>query len=244
MARGTTLANIRALLKSEVGDAQETNDFADAEYNRLLSTKQKDFANAFDWPFLQHRWDLSCPSGTRFVGFPSTDILGLTNQVINVERPVLVERFFNTKYWKLDYGIASIQYNWRNSDNDERLDPIQRWQIVSNVNESGQANKLEVWPIPVTNQVVRFTGQRVVQTLSADSDTADLDDLLLVYFVAAERLMLRDQKSAMYKLNQAKEHLVKLRAGYPTSEEPIVLGRKSTYERDLRRITPLVIVHG
>ncbi len=57
MARGTTLANIRALLKSELGDAQETNDFADAEYNRLIATEQKNYANAYDWPFLQHRWD-------------------------------------------------------------------------------------------------------------------------------------------------------------------------------------------
>ncbi len=162
---------------------------------------------------------------------------------INSERPVLAERFYNTKYWKLDYGVTSTQYNWRNSDNGEALDPIQRWMMVTNVNESTAANKIEVWPIPVTNQNVRFTGQRVLQALTADSDTADLDDLLLVYTVAASRLLLRGQANAQMKLAQAAAHLTKLRAGYPTSEEPIVLGRKSTYERDLRRITPLVVVH-
>lgn len=243
MARGQTLATIRAKLKAELGDTQEANTFADAEYNYLLANKQMDLANAYDWPFLQHRWDLACAAGSRFLAFPSTDILGITNLTINLARPVLAERFFNTKYWKMDYGITSVQYNWRNSDRDERIDPIQRWQFATNVNEASQANKIEVWPIPVTDQVVRFTGQRQVLALTSDSDTADLDDLLLVYYVAAERLMLRDQRSAAFKLKQAEDHLTRLRAGYPTSEEPIVLGRKSTYERDNRRITPLVVVH-
>ena len=243
MARGTTLANLRALLKSELGDTQETNDFVDAEYNRLLATEQKNYANMFDWPFLQHRWDISCVAGTRFVALPTSDILSLTVSP-NFERPVLAERYFNTKYWKLDYGITSVQYNWRNSDLAEALDPIQRWMLVGNVNEtSPYTNKIEVWPIPVTAQTVRLTGQRDLKALLSDSDTADLDDLLLVYTVAANRLLLRGQSNAQMKLAQAERHLAKLRAGYPTSEEPIVLGRRSSYERDLRRITPLVVVH-
>jgi hypothetical protein len=242
MARGTTLTVLRQRLKAEVGDAQETNDFADAEYNLLLAQKQLDLANAYDWSFLEHRWNLDCPAGTRYIALPTSDIRG-TAVAINFERPVLVERFYNTKYWTTDFGIEAKNFNWRNSDLDERLDPIQRWQFATNVNESAHANEIEVWPIPITGQTLRFTGQRAVQALASGSDTADLDDMLLVYFVAAERLMLRDQKSAQYKLAQAQAHLMRLRGAYKVNEEPLVLGRKSSYERDNRRITPLVVVH-
>lgn len=242
MSRGIALSILRQRLKAEVGDAQETNSFADAEYNLLLAQKQMDFANGYDWPFLEHKWDLAVTSGGRYFNLPTSDIRGVAS-IINFERPILAERYYNTKYWAMDYLITSRQMNWRNSDLGEPLDPIQRWQLVSNVNESSNPNQVEVWPIPITDQKLRFTGQRVINTLASDTDTADLDDLLLVYFVAAERLMLRGQKNAQYKLAQAQQHLVKLRSSYPTNTEALVLGKKSSYEIDNRRITPLVVVH-
>lgn len=240
--RGTTLANLRTRLKAEVGDAQETNTFADQEYMYLLSTKQQDLANAFDWAFLEHRWDLACAAGSRYLTLPTQDIQGLT-VTPNFERPMLVERYYNIKYVPIAYGIGAQQYNWIDSNLGQTLDPIQNWRMASNVSEASNPSQIEIWPIPQTNQVIRFTGQRQVLTLSADADKADLDDLLLIYMVAAERLMLRDQKSAQFKLNQAQQHLIKLRAGYPTNNDPIKLGG-ATYETRGIRTTPLVVVHG
>src|SRR6266496_155584 len=241
MSRGTTLVNLRALLKAEIRDAQETNAYADAEYNYSLANKQTDLAFAYDWSFLSRKWDLACATGSRYLSIPTADIRG-TAATINFERPLLVERLYNTKYQMLEYGITSQQLNWRNSDLGQPLDPIQRWQLVTNTSETSNADQIEVWPIPASNQTVRFTGQRNVYTLTGDADRADLDDLLIVYHVAADYLMHRDQANATLVLKKANDRLIRLRAGYPTLSDPVVFGHKSTYEREVRRITPLVVV--
>lgn len=243
MARGTALSTIRTLLKAELRDAQETNTSTDTEYNHAISSKQKDLCLAFDWPFLEHKWDAPAAIGSRYLDFPTTDIRALAC-TINFERPVEVSRLYNTKYELLDYGVGVAEYNWRNSDLDERIDPIQRWQLVTNTSESANPDEFEIWPIPVTAQTIRFVGQRNPLTLSADADKADLDDLLLVYFVAADYLLLRNQPNAPLQIKKANDHLVKLRAGYPTNNEdaPITIGGKSPMTREQVRLTSLVLI--
>lgn len=243
MSRGVTLAALVTRLKAEVGDAQEANTFADQEYKYLLATKQQDFANGYDWDFLERRWDLACAGGSRYLTLPTVDIQGATN-TISFERPILVERLYNTKYAPVTYGIGSQQYNYLNSDLGQSMDPIQNWRMSSSAADAASPNQVEIWPIPQTSQVMRFTGQRALNPLLVDADKADLDDLLLIYFVAAERLLLRDQKSAAFKFKQAEDHLVKLRAAYAVNEEPIKIGARLNYERDTRCLVPMVIVHG
>jgi len=93
-------------------------------------------------------------------------------------------------------------------------------------------NEIEVWPVPVVEQTVRFTGQRVVRDLSSDTDKADLDDLLLVYMVAYEYLFQRQQANADARLQKANQHLVKLRASYAVPSDRMVLGQTNRFDRE------------
>ena len=240
--RGTVLSTVRTLLKAELRDAQQTNTAADLEYNYALANKQTDFALAYDWPFLEHKWDLACPAGSRYLNIPTADTRGLAC-TINFERPLKVSRYFSLVYTELDYKIDLSEYTYQNSDLDQRLDPVQKWQLVSNPNETANPNQVEVWPIPATNITIRFVGQRNVQALAADTDKADLDDLLLAYFVAADYLLMRQQPNATLMLKKAQEHLVRLRAGYPAKDiPPTIIGGRTQYNRKQIRLIPAVIV--
>lgn len=223
MARGTTLTNLLAMLKAELRDAQETNSPIDTEYGYALSNMQKFLASEYDWNFLKHDWDLSCAVGSRYLSIPTTDTRAVS-ATINFERPVEVSRLYSNTYEPVKYGIGINEYNIREGTS-ERQDPIMRWQVVSNINETSNADQIEIWPSPNTAQTLRFTGQRALKTLSSASDTADLDDLLLVLFVSAKYKRLREAGDADDTVKQANQRLIKLRASYPINEEPVQFSR-------------------
>jgi hypothetical protein len=81
---------------------------------------------------------------------------------------------------------------------------------------------------------VRFTGQGKPTTLSADDKVAVLDDLLIVYFAAAELCARYNQKDAELKLRKAIGRLGQLRRNQPGRDIPFVLG--GTAEKGLREI--------
>lgn len=222
--RGQTLSTIRTLLKAKLREAQETNDAMDAEFNYALSIKQQDFANAYDWEFMADKWDKSVSAGTRYLSFPTSNIRGITS-TINFERPVQVNTFRSNSFIPVCYGIGICEMNARNSDNSLTQDPIQRWSMDTNIGDSSNPDELEVWPVPATAQTIRFTGQRKLRTFAADSDKADLDDLLLILTIAAEYLAYRNHKNASLVLKEANDHLVRLRSSTPTVDDPIVFGR-------------------
>ena len=239
MSRGTSLATLRTLLKAEISEAQETNTAADTEFNYALANKQKDLANGFDWPFLRDKWDKAVVAGDRYVDLPTSNIRGIAS-TINFERPVQVFRYYNAKYEELEYGIGTCELNNWNSDLDERNDPVRRWELDTNSGDTSNADEFEIWPIPAAGQTIRFVGQRAVRALAADADVADLDDMLLVYFVAADYLARREQTNAPLMLGKAQAHLIKLRAGYPTDTDPIVFGKNTRLPRRLVRTVPII----
>ena len=231
MSRGTALSSVRALLKAELRDTQETNSTQDTEYNYALSNKQRDFALAYDWPFLQHDWDLACAGGSRYLNIPTSDTRGVS-VTINFERPVTVNNKLSSLWNETTYGIGIEQYNYLEGTANPQ-DPIRRWRMVTNTSEALNPDQVEIWPVPVTAQTLRFTGQRNVLTLTADADKADLDDLLLAYFVAADYLAFRGLENAPMALAKAQSHLIKLRSGYPTvTVPPVVFGRQPYTDRE------------
>lgn len=230
MSRGVALSTLRQALKGELGDAQETNTAIDAEYNLALARKQSDFANFYDWPFLEDEWDLACASGNRYLSIPTQNVRALT-VAINFERPVKVERLFNSYWGPVDHGIGAAEYNVFGSIETTQQDPIRKWKMESNTGDATLADQIEIWPIPVSSQTLRFTGQRVVRVLAIDADKADLDDLLLVYSVAADYLALRQQGNAPLVLRKAQERLVKLRAGYPVNTINVVFGKRLLFNQ-------------
>lgn len=218
MARNTPLSSLLLMLKGMIGKSLTVGTADDAILKQLLSDKQKWLSCEYDWPFLEDRFDVNVVPNSRYLAFPTTDQQGHTT-TLNLERPVLVETFWNNLWTKLDYGIGSSQFNYLNSDQPgNKQDPIQNWRW-------SEENQFEIWPINTGPQTVRFTGQRALGVLVAPSDTADLDDLLIVLPVAAELLARSKQQDSQLKQQQFQERLWRLRSSYPTYPKGLTFGR-------------------
>lgn len=230
------------MLKAEIGDNSGTNAAADATLNVLLSNFQKWLGTEYNWPFLERRWDVVAPVNTQYLAFPTVDDKGDTT-AINLERMPEVEVYWNTVYQPVEYGIGMDEYNTLDIALQQQSDPIQRWRAATNPNEVSSANQFEVWPVPVTQQKVRFTGQRTILPLVNDADTADLDDMLLVMGVAAERLTRLKQADAELKMTKFQHRMTFIRQNYPTRDKRRILGGggDSDWKRE-RKLAGIIIV--
>ena len=232
MPRGVTLTNLLAMLKATLGENSGTNVAGDSALKVLLSNEQKWLAGQWDWSFMEHRWPKVIPVGTRFIALPTTTAtnvdgasggdLGFT-AAINFDRPVTVETYYNGIWYPVENGINSTEFNYLEGTTDV-TDPIRKWRLASNTSESSNADQIEVWPLPVTEQTLRFTGQRQLLTLSSGSDKADLDDMLLVFMTAAKLAARRKLPDASLIASQAQERLRQVRAMYPKREVRLVFG--------------------
>lgn len=240
--RGTLLPTLRSMVRAEVGQTLTTTiaTAGDATMNMLLSNAQKLYSTIRDWPFLERRWDVAAPAGSRYLAFSTTDVRG-TAATLNTERPFTVDVLFNLLYIPLDYGIGAEEFSIRNSDTaGQTMDPIQRWDYASNPNETSNADQFEIWPVNTTAQTLRFTGQRQPYALTAETDKADLDDMLLVFTVATELLMRDGAPEAQFKQEAAKQRLNFLTSAYPNYDEKVILGRNTNRTTQARRIVPIM----
>ena len=242
--RGTVVSSLLTMLKAEVGyslDASATGK--DAALIQLLCNKQKWLVGEYDFPFLEHRWNLSCAPGSRYLTIPAADVLGQSIN-INFERPAKVEVFYNNKWLDIDYGIGSDEYNYLNSDDPTQvLDPIQKWRFATDSTEVASPNYVEIWPLPVTAQTLRFTAQRDLQQLNALTDKADLDDTLLVAFTAVGLVPAKERPE---KMQVAQDRLRRVLGGYPRRAHRLIYGRGGNHgfeEKRVRTVT-VVAVHG
>ncbi len=236
MPRGTTLANALLMLKAELGynltAGVATAD--DQQLYRLIDNEQKRLAADYDWSYLDKYTDVTAAIASRYLTLP-TDIV--------FERPVRVERRFNLLWQDIEHGILDEDYNVSDSDLSRTMDPIQKWRLRSD------GTTFEVWPMPSTAQTVRFHGQRPITSLQTASaydptKTLDLDDLLVVLYVAANRLMRMKQQDAQLMLTRAENRLQMLRVSAPpiTQREFVLGGDQSDFERRRRNVGITVIV--
>ncbi len=223
------------MLKAEIGDYSGTNSTRDAELNVLLATKQKVLGSEHDWPFLHQQWDVSVAAGTRYVAVPTTTATAANpaSQTVDIDLDKLPEVwvYFNEIYQPVIYGVQPGEYNVFNYAKGDQSDPIMRWRYATNQNESNLPNRFEVWPVPATTQVLRFIGKRVLTTMTSDSHTADLDDVLIVLFTAADILARKKSQDAQLKLQQANRRLQWLRQGYTVKDTKRTMDGHSEGER-------------
>ena len=216
MARGTTLANLLLMLKAELGYALDTG-VAEAEDTRLkylLSYHQQWLAGEYDWPFLKRTGDVLLAAGDRTATLPTT---------LDFNRSAQVTTNFNNVWTPLTYGIAAEDFTIWNSDDDQTADPILKWQYATDTT-------FEVWPRPSTAATVRFAGMKKLAALSATSDTADLDDLLIVLFAAADICAGQSKPDAAAKLARAQKRLQNLQSAHPKPFHNFKLGGHNTRE--------------
>lgn len=241
--RNTPLSTLLTMLKAAVGDSLTVGSQLDATYKQLLADKQQWLAGEFDFSFLVQRWNVAATAGTRYYNFPTTTVSGLTSTNISFNRPVKLFVTWTNHWIEVLYGASeTTEFNYLNPDTNlgnwaqQALDPVQRWQEVDQL-------RFEVWPIPVTAQTLRFVGQRQLSALSANSDTADLDDQYLVLSLAVDILSKRESKDAQIKLSYCQERLRMLKATNPVRNRQVVLGGQRMSRAQFRRV-PIIAVAG
>lgn len=89
--------------------------------------------------------------------------------------------------------------------------------VAAPTTNTAQTSYFEVWPVPTTTQTIRFTGERLLNQLVNDTDTADLDDVLLVLSVAAADAARRELQDAPILAKRAAQRFMQLQATQPTS---------------------------
>ena len=239
MALNTPLSTLVVMLKAEVGDSLVAGTQQDATYKQLLAIKQKLLVAEFDFPYMEDQWDVPAPAGSRYLTLPSTDVLG-QSYAMEFNRPLKVMRYYNLRYEEIEYGIGPDQYNYRNSDRGESVDPIQRWRWIQYSNPQSPPTvlqKFEVWPINNVEQTIRFYGQRALNPLVVDTDRADVEDLLLVLSVAVEILSRSKQADAPLRLQNAAKRLHQMRSAYAEQrDEPAIFGGRGEWSERRRKI--------
>ena len=159
MARNTPLAIVRSYVKAESFqnlDASSTAD--DQRLNQLILNVQSQLSGSFDWSFLKKRWTFGISAGARFISFPSVDDSGVPGTP-NFDRPETLQIKYASIWQPIVYGISEDpEFNYLDSDENQVLDPIQRWQFYDE-------NQIEVWPLPASSQTLRYVGQRQLTSL-------------------------------------------------------------------------------
>lgn len=186
------------MLRSEIGVSSNAQMGVNTveQYDLLLSRVQKRLWVDHEWPWAVVNRDEPLLINERLYSFPDDlEFDRVTNAWVK----------YNNIWHPIEYGIGPAQYNTFDSDRGVGTNPVVRWQH----NGDGQ---FEVWPVPVdNNQVIRFRGTKKLAPLIAESDKADLDDVLLVLFAAAEILSRNQATDAPIKMAQATAHYNKLK---------------------------------
>lgn len=200
MARGTTLGELvdqlRIEAKLDPNPALSINLVPGMK--QQLRTTQERLYDEFDWPHLKIEPEKELQAGERYYDVPAT---------LNLERIIAIDVKWGDRWHPVERGIGLEWYNVHDSDKDIRVDPVMRWDVK----DTGSGPQVEVWPIPLTDYdadtgdgALRFTGIRKLAALVQNSDIADLDDQMIVKFVAAGMLASRKDPESTVRLIEAR----------------------------------------
>lgn len=228
MARNSTLTNLVDMLRDEIA---ASSDPSVGQSERALLENQINRAYEFyhgdyDWPHLRVRSDVLTAAGQRYYDFPAD---------IDFDRVESIDTNHGGTWQPVVRGIENDHYDVFDSDNDERTDPVLRWDVI----DTGSGPQMELWPIPATDNIkVRVTGFKNFTRLVSGSDRAVIDDMLIVLASAAKLL-------ARYRLPDAEEAIaaagrryaiLKARSTRRKNEHPNFAGSSSVSSRRPRSI--------
>lgn len=217
MARHTTLVKLldklRVAARLSLNPAHNAQNRS-AQVAQLQAEQERLWAD-FDWPHLRVERMVQVQAGQRYYDTPED---------IAVDRIERIEIFRDGGWYKMEAGIDGCEYSAHNSDLDERSWPPRRWKIHED-------EDIEIWPIPDTNGdattldgTLKFIGIRNLNPLVDDSDRADLDDEMLVGYVAAGILAASGAKDARLKLDAANARYARLRGNMSPREKVSMFG--------------------
>ncbi len=227
MPRGRTLANVRQDVKKELLDSANVNlgKNANPSINAKLQRVQRTLYRENEWTFLTKNFDKTLSAGQYLYDIPT----GLAYDTIIEIR----HKWGGSWSPPLDQGIDMDHYNEHDTDNDDRSDPVMRWDFT----DTSGTTQIEVHPIPATNQTnaLRFRGKTALLAFDNDTDVCTFDSDLLALYVAAEILDARGRKEAAQVFGKA-EHLLKTLKGKTKGKKVLNLNARRVSRRPLTRI--------
>lgn len=236
MATGTTLANLRQMLKGELSSelSESIAQSGDDVLNMQLANHQKWLALHYDFSDLMIRREINMVAGTRYYDFPTTG----SEQDFELNRRILVECYWSNLWYSTEMGIKLVNYNTLNPDLGMKLDPVIRWQKYK---PSSGAVQIEVWPLPASATKLRLTGMARIPALTSDSHTCVLDDLLIVQWTAAKMLARLESSDAPAMLAEAQLTLSRLIGQDNSGSQVFSMSGKALSRRDPAQIPTVAV---
>lgn len=202
--RGQTLLKLLQMYRAETRvslNAAHNVQIRESQVMQLQRTQER-LWNEFDWPHLVVERDYPLADGVRFYD--------VTND-FDIDRVfrVLVK---DGNIWRtVSPTLDPADYSVWDSQRDEKSWPVRQWRLY-------EGEKIEFWPTPdragatdgSRDAYFKVRGVRKLNPLVADTDRADLDDILVTLYAAAEALAATGAKDASLKLDQAKARQTQL----------------------------------
>lgn len=196
MARGKTLEEILNGVRAEarLSLAPAANTQVRDSQIILIQREQERLWEDYNWPHLRVYPTFALQAGQFEYDLPAN---------LSMDRVEMLEVHDGGCWRPLRPGIGSAQYSQYETSLNQRSWPARHWQ-------ANDTDQIEIWPIPDQNAdattlegYVKVTGIRSLAKLEADADRADLDDRLIILYVAGGILAATGAKDAQLKLEAA-----------------------------------------
>ncbi len=230
--RNVTLNELTEQVRAEARLSTNTSRGLDdlSNIQQKIRRVQEELYDDFDWPFMRiSKQDATktLAAGQRYYDFPT---------MLNMERAFNLYTNTQSVWTPLDQGISMATYSEQDSDENERSDPALKWDIY---NET----QFEIWPLPASDGgLVRFDGLKKLTPMVDSNDRADLDDKMIVLFVAAEILAANKQADAQLILEKAQKRQLKLQGRLASKKRLFMGGAQEEPRTGLRIRVPRVSV--
>ena len=210
--RGNTFLNMIVLLRNELARSSSVAVGVD-DAPRLKHHLNRAYEHRYDkhdWPHLRRTFDkIALAAGQRYYDFPTE---------LNYERIEKAWVWWTNKPVPIWRGISVNDYSAYDSANNERSDPVMKWDVRS----IGTATQFEIWPLPASNSVsITFLGHRKIAKLINDIDVCYLDDWLVVLDAAAS--IEKDGARRQQRAAEAEDRYRVVTANDATGDEPVRL---------------------
>lgn len=217
MARRKQFTQLQSDLRAELGRNNDPSVRAAdlPQIKQTLSRVYESLYREYDWPFLRQVFTrIPLAAGQRHYDFPDD---------LDFDRIEKVVVWHNEQPIPLIRGIELDDYATYDSENDDRSDPVVKWDVRF----TDPREQIEVWPIPAGNdQELQFVGITKFIDLVDDADQCLLDDNLVVLFAAIE--LETNEKRRQAKIASAQSLFSRLKGRSKSATETVRLGLGST----------------
>ncbi len=195
MARGTQFGTLKTMLRNELSRSNTAGGSGVADANQLgqiLNRHYEALYADYDWPHLRTTFArIPLSAGDQYYNFPAT---------CDYERIEKIAVWYSGKPIDIERGIGFEDYAAYSSEDDERADPAQKWDVRN----TGSGEQMEIWPLPASNtDGVQIIGIKKFVRLLDNADLCKLDDNLVVGFSAAEIAASQGSEDATAKAQAA-----------------------------------------